>query len=54
MDPPGFALLPYLSRIHPARTHRQAQMNFRLGRLVVNAEPSLQLKVLELLSQIRD
>jgi len=32
----------------------QAQMNFRLGRLVVNAEPSLQLKILQLLSQIRD
>lgn len=32
----------------------QAQMNFRLGRLVVNAEPSLQFKILQLLSQIRD
>jgi len=32
----------------------QARMNFRLGRLVVNAEPSLQLKILQLLSQIRD
>ncbi|MFH1730019.1 MAG: hypothetical protein ABIF82_00030 [Planctomycetota bacterium] len=32
----------------------QAQMNFRLGRLVVNAEPPLQLKVLEVLSKIRD
>ena len=32
----------------------QAQMNFRLGRLVVNAEAPLQLKVLEVLSKIRD
>jgi hypothetical protein len=32
----------------------QAQMNFRLGRLVVNAEPALQMKVLEVLSNVRD
>ena len=32
----------------------QAQMNFRLGRLVVNAEPALQMKVLQVLSNVRD
>ncbi len=32
----------------------KSKMNFQLGRLVVNAEPSVQLKVLEVISKIRD
>ena len=39
---------------HWGEDEGKSKMNFQLGRLVVNAEPSVQLKVLEVISKIRD
>ena len=41
-------------RAHWGDDPDKAQMNFQLGRLVVNAEPAIQAKVLEVISKVRD